>query len=1048
MSIFKSPRTAVRTAFVTLLALAMVTGTVNIPMFAGITEAEAAVNFKDMSNHWAKNYVQKAVDYGFVDGYNDGRFRPDRPITRAEFSKMLNLAIGNEGTAKIGFWDVDPDMWYYADVAKGVSAGYISGYSDTEFAPNKNISRQEAAVMLARIVPSNNNGTTLKPYGDYAAVGSWAVPALQRMTAKNYIGGYNDGNLHPRDNLTRAQAAKIIDDIIDNEKIVKNNQRVVLSGVTLKDTIYANRISVGSDVENGNVTISGCTVLGELNVEGGGSDDNSGITVLNSRIASATVNKASGVARLYAKGDTTIKNTNVLLDAKLESGTLAKNGDFGKGFENVRLSRAANADFIGDFPLVNIEGSKVDMNVSGGTVTKLNIAPTATEAKVKVQRTGTLSEVDANAEGTAFLGDGNIVRLNANANGITYENIPARVITGKGVNTDPTKIAGSEKTFEIKSSPANGATNVAKTSNIKLEFSSQVRLANRIGSANLLNSDQAESVIKFRKNKSNGRSVAFKAEVAGDARSVLIKPDSPLDSNTTYYLVISAGDLVDSFNNKNAEFTVSFTTGVTASEITFSPANGSTSVGLSAMPTIIFSNSVSRGDSGSGSLTPQYLKDSVISFKKIGSNETSRRKVDFTASIDSSNKIITIKPDETLEEEATYYVTINGGSLKYAENKAEVSETTGSFTTISESLISRSVKAKSDNRVTASFTALEAGKVYGIIVPKNDLKKAAPTAASIRNHNYVTSVSNNSKHYDYVSVKAGSQETLDFSDLDANTEYYVYLVLYDNKDHAYSVFEEKVTTSAKEIPIKSLKISVLEAGQTESAVSENISTSSTESEYFIGTQESTTLRVDVNADKSLSPKYSFTCVGGQATGTTMNATNPGYGFVTIPAGTADPGTIQVKVSSDDESYATTIYSIKLTRINSAISSVAVGDLISITSYDNDRQLSVRPSEYAILKGGSRDPIMMHINLAERSNKKNIRVLVYHWYSGGGNRGTYNFVGTADKNGDVQLEGTIGQCDIADGYYKIVVSSDVCGTDSSNMKKTETFTRYYNIDFRN
>ena len=63
----------------------------------------------------------------------------------------------------------------------------------------------------------------------------------------------------------------------------------------------------------------------------------------------------------------------------------------------------------------------------------------------------------------------------------------------------------------------------------------------------------------------------------------------------------------------------------------------------------------------------------------------------------------------------------------------------------------------------------------------------------------------------------------------------------------------------------------------------------------------------------------------------MNATNPGYGFVTIPAGTADPGTIQVKVSSDDESYATTIYSIKLPRINSAISSVAVGAWRSSTS---------------------------------------------------------------------------------------------------------------------
>lgn len=1048
MSIFKSSKKAVRAAFAILLTLATATATVNIPMLAGVTEAEAATNFRDVSEHWAKNYIKKAVDYGFVNGYNDGRFRPDQPITRAEFSRMLNLAIGNESAAKIGFWDVDPDMWYYGDISKGVAAGYISGYSDTEFSPDKNITRQEAAVMLGRIVPSNSSGSTLKAYGDYEAVGSWAVPAMQRMTAKNYIGDYNDGNLHPADNLTRAQAAKIIDDILEHEKIIKNNQRVILSGVTLKDTIYANRISIGADVENGNVTISGCTILGELNIEGGGSDENSGVTALNSRIASAALKKSNGVVRLYAKGDTTIKNTNVLLDAKLESGMLSKNGDFGKGFEKVDLSRAASAAFVGDFPLVNIEGAKVDMDVSGGTVSKLNIAAAATDAKIKVQKTGTLSEVDANAQGTAFLGEGNIVRLNANANGITYEKTPDRIITGNGVNTDPTKIAGSEKTFVIKSNPANGATNVAKTGTVKLEFSSQVRLANRIGSGNLLNADQAESVIKFRKNKANGKSVAFKAEVSGDSRSVLIKPDSVLDSNSTYYIVISEGDLVDSFNNKNSEFVTSFSTGVTASDITFSPANGSTSVALSAMPTIIFSNSVIRGDSGSGSITEQYLKNNVITLKKKGANETSRRKVDFTASIDSSNKIVTIKPDDTLEEETTYYITINGGTLKYAESKSEVNETTCSFTTISDSLISRSVKAKGDNKVTASFTSLAAGKVYGIIVPRNELKKSNPTPASIKNHNYVTSVANNSKHYDYATVKAGEQESLDFSDLKANTEYYVYLVLYDNSDHAYSVFEEKVTTSATEISINSLKISVLEPGQTESNVSENISTSSTNSEYFIGTQEATTLRVDVSADRSIAPKYNFTCVGGQATGTTMNATNPGYGYITVPAGTSDPGTIQIKVSSDDDTYAPTIYNIKLTRINSAIHSMSVGDLLTATGYDNDKQLSARPSEYAVLRGGSRDPIMMHINLAERSNRKNIRVLVYHWYNGSGGQGTYNFVGTADKNGDVQLEGNIGNCNIADGYYKIVVNSEVCGTGSSSMKKTETFTRYYNIDFRN
>lgn len=71
--------------------------------------------------------------------------------------------------------------------------------------------------MLSRIVPTYNYSASLTSYGDRASISDWAESSLSRIVGKKYMGAYDDGNLHPLDNLTRAQAAKIICDIVDNE---------------------------------------------------------------------------------------------------------------------------------------------------------------------------------------------------------------------------------------------------------------------------------------------------------------------------------------------------------------------------------------------------------------------------------------------------------------------------------------------------------------------------------------------------------------------------------------------------------------------------------------------------------------------------------------------------------------------------------------------------------------------------------------------------------------------------------------------------------------
>ena len=411
-----------------------------------------AASFDDISGHWAESYIEKAIDYGFVNGYEDGTFKPDAPITRAEFTTMFNGALENKAEADIDFTDVTEDDWFYEDISRGVAASFINGYSDTEFAPGRNITRQEAAVMISRIVPSAGENATLKVFGDYGDVAVWAEDAFSRIVAKGYIGGYDDGNLHPGDNLTRAQAAKLMTDIIESENIISRNQTVVLPGVTLRDTIYTNQISVGEDVEDGDVMISNCVILGTLNVEGGGTEDNGGgVTIRDSRVSKAVVHRNSQPVSVRAEGETTLLDTELTEEPYLSEGNLELSGDFGRGFVSVSAGRAAYASLAGDFSSVIISGSKVDLALESGTIDNLSAESYATKTNIFLLSGTTVNTADIRAEGFVFEGEGAIRQLNANADGITYETVPENITVASGVTEMPKQVIIERVTPLLKS---------------------------------------------------------------------------------------------------------------------------------------------------------------------------------------------------------------------------------------------------------------------------------------------------------------------------------------------------------------------------------------------------------------------------------------------------------------------------------------------------------------------------------------------------------------------------------------------------------------------
>ena len=545
------------------MALALFAAPAFVPAAAGARTASAATTFSDINGHWAKNYIQKAVTLGIVNGYSDGTFRPDQDVTRAEFTKMINTALGNNGMVDVDFSDVVAGQWFCADVCKGVAAAFITGYSDGTFLPDNTISRQEAAVILARIIPAAGAGQSVSAYNDAADVAEWAVPSMEKIVGKKYMtGAYNE--LTPTASLTRGQAAKIVVELSEGEKIIKKNQTIIKDGITIKDTIYANQISVGSQVEDGTSTFDNSVVLGNINVVGGGSKEGAGVLLKDSRAAKLTVARSEGTVRVTSTGESTIVNTCVDESAFLQGdGNSIIRGDFGRGFVNVYMNRKSdltlNGALSGALEKLVCQGAKCDATIlKGSAVSQMLITRDAPRCSVDLEEGSSADTVNVYGANTVLEGKGSVNILNVYADGLSYDMNPKTVTVDSSVNIRPVQNIDPSVSLMITPSPSDGEKDVPVDEQIELKFTSAVHATGSNDS--VLTDIQAASLIQLKKGDAAGPNVPFTAKVINNGKAVTITPDEALDSETAYYIRIAKEDLTDEYDNKNELFLSGFTT--------------------------------------------------------------------------------------------------------------------------------------------------------------------------------------------------------------------------------------------------------------------------------------------------------------------------------------------------------------------------------------------------------------------------------------------------------------------------------------------------------
>ncbi len=173
--------------------------------------------FSDVStDYWAATFISVLVTRGVIAGFPDGTFKPDAPVTRAQFAAMVQKAFPNKTRTRtaITFVDVASTYWAKTAINNAYEMGFLSGYPGNVFRPEQNIPREQVLVALANgfsYTASNNVDTILSYYNDGNGISNFARAPIAAATERNMVVNYaNLKQLNPNRNATRAEVAAFI----------------------------------------------------------------------------------------------------------------------------------------------------------------------------------------------------------------------------------------------------------------------------------------------------------------------------------------------------------------------------------------------------------------------------------------------------------------------------------------------------------------------------------------------------------------------------------------------------------------------------------------------------------------------------------------------------------------------------------------------------------------------------------------------------------------------------------------------------------------------
>ena len=190
--------------------------------------------YSDMDeNHWAYQSIKFLTEVGVVVGYPDGTYKPDIPVTRAEFASMAIKALGQEDasvTQDIHFSDVKPDFWAYDIIKKAVYFDLVTDSENAQFRPYDSVTRAEAisiavnALTTQQISEQKAQEILEKSYEDYTQIPAWFLLAAGKAQLLDMIIVMpgNEGKLEADRPANRAEVAAILYKMMQEAKLNPN----------------------------------------------------------------------------------------------------------------------------------------------------------------------------------------------------------------------------------------------------------------------------------------------------------------------------------------------------------------------------------------------------------------------------------------------------------------------------------------------------------------------------------------------------------------------------------------------------------------------------------------------------------------------------------------------------------------------------------------------------------------------------------------------------------------------------------------------------------
>jgi hypothetical protein len=219
------------------------------PLVAPAPSFAQSTNFSDVSSsYWARDFIAELSQRNIIAGFPDGTFKPDSPVTRAQFSAMLRKANASFKKANIrnpiSFVDVPGSYWASSAIQEAYTTGFLAGYPGNIFRPEQNIPREQVLVSLANGLNYSSNtpaSTVLSYYNDASDISGFAREPIAAATVNTLVVNYPSlKTLNPTRNATRAEVAAFL-----YQALVKQGQApVITSQYIVNPTPVASNITI------------------------------------------------------------------------------------------------------------------------------------------------------------------------------------------------------------------------------------------------------------------------------------------------------------------------------------------------------------------------------------------------------------------------------------------------------------------------------------------------------------------------------------------------------------------------------------------------------------------------------------------------------------------------------------------------------------------------------------------------------------------------------------------------------------------------------------